>query len=93
MDIKKIIYKIIFLAIILFAYSAIEMVVNPIVANYMATYQMDMTQDSNMWIQLYSYVSNYSFVFGIILIALLFRKEVIELYKKLKGENKNEEKN
>ena len=52
--------------------------------------QMQSTVDSNLWIQLYTYLSNYSFLIFIVIAILLFNKNIINLIKKYKEKGEQE---
>lgn len=84
--------KLIILVLIVFSFKAVVQILSPIVANNLAMNQMYNTLDSNVGIQIYSYVVNHAKVAFAILIMVLFNREVREIIKKVK-EKRNEEKN
>ena len=81
--------------LILFAlviiYNAFVQTVSPIIANQLAMQQMQNYDTSSMGIQLYQYLTNYSWIVFVILIVIMFRKEVTNIFMKIK-ENVNNEK-
>lgn len=83
--------KIVLFIALIFLYSILKQFVSPLIANDLAMNQMQSTVDSNLWIQLYTYFSNYSFLIFIVIAILLFNKNVINLINKYKKENNDEE--
>ena len=90
---KKIIVKIITLAIIFGIFNVIGFYISPLVENSLAVNQMSYSFESNLLVQAYDYISNYSWIWYILLTILVFHKEILKLYKKFKKakENVNEE--
>ncbi len=63
----------------------------PAIANMLAMAQMNNSADSSMWILLYSKINNYAWEIWIFLTLVLFHKELINAFKKLKEIIENEE--
>lgn len=89
----RLIAKTIAVAIIIFVYKVImnfiEPLISPLIANELAMNQMKNTTDSNLWLQLYTYVSNHAWVGLVVIIVVLYFREVFEIIKLIK-EKKNE---
>lgn len=85
--------KIIIFIVLVFLYNMLKQFVSPLIANSLAMNQMQNTVDSNLWIQLYTYISNYSILIFIIIAILLFNKDIVNLINKNnnKKENQDEE--
>lgn len=85
--------KIIIFIILVFLYNMLKQFVSPLIANSLAMNQMQNTVDSNLWIQLYTYISNYSILIFIIIAILFFSKDIVNLINKNnnKKENQDEE--
>ena len=85
--------KIIIFTILVFLYNMLKQFVSPLIANELAMNQMQNTIDSNLWIQLYTYISNYSILIFIIITILFFSKDIVNLINKNnnKKENQDEE--
>ena len=90
---KKIVIKIIALAIVFGIFEAIGLYVSPLFENNLATNQMSYSFESSLLVQTYDYISNYSWIAYILLTILVFRKEILKVYKNFKKakENVNEE--
>lgn len=87
--------KIIIFIVLVFLYNMLKQFVSPLIANSLAINQMQNTVDSNLWIQLYTYFSNYSVLIFIIIAILFFNKDIVSLINKNKKEQKeqNDEEN
>ena len=87
--------KIIIFIVLVFLYNMLKQFVSPLIANSLAINQMQNTIDSNLWIQLYTYFSNYSVLIFIIIVILFFNKDIVSLINKNKKEQKeqNDEEN
>ena len=87
--------KIIIFIVLVFLYNMLKQFVSPLIANSLAMNQMQNTVDSNLWIQLYTYFSNYSVLIFIIIVILFFNKDIVSLINKNKKEQKeqNDEEN
>ena len=85
--------KIIIFIVLVFLYNMLKQFVSPLIANSLAMNQMQNTVDSNLWIQLYTYFSNYSVLIFIVIAILLFNKDIVNLINKNnnKKENQDEE--
>ena len=84
--------KIIIFIVLVFLYNMLKQFVSPLIANELAMNQMQNTIDSNLWIQLYTYISNYSILIFIIITILFFSKDIVNLINKNnKKENQDEE--
>ena len=83
--------KVIVLIIITSIYNAIMQFVSPIIANDLAMNQMQNSVDSSLGIQLYTYASNYSWIVLLLVVVIMFYKDVLNLIKWIK-EKRNEEK-
>lgn len=79
--------KLIVLTTIIIIYNIIIQFLSTIVANELAMNQMQNSVDSSLGIQIYSYVSNYSWIVLLILVVAMFYKDVLNLIKWIK-ENK-----
>ena len=90
---KNIVIKFISLAIVFGILEMIGLYVSPLYKNSFAMNQMSYSFDSNLALQVYDYISNYSWIAYILLTILVFHKEILKLYKKFKKvkENVNEE--
>lgn len=88
---RAIIIKVAILVAISVAYNAIMQAVSPIIANQLAMQQMQNYDTSSMSIQLYQYVTNYSWIVFVILIVIMFRKDIVNIFKKIKESMNNEE--
>lgn len=84
--------KIILFVVLIFLYNALKQFISPLIANDLALNQMHSTVDSNLWIQLYTYFSNYSILIFIVIAILLFNKNVINFINKIKENDKKEKK-
>ena len=80
--------KIIIFIVLVFLYNMLKQFVSPLIANELAMNQMQNTIDSNLWIQLYTYFSNYSVLIFIVIAILLFNKDIMNLINKNKKEQK-----
>ena len=74
--------KIIIFIVLVFLYNMLKQFVSPLIANSLAMNQMQNTVDSNLWIQLYTYFSNYSVLIFIVIAILLFNKDIVNLINK-----------
>lgn len=85
--------KIIIFIVLIFLYNILQQFISPLIANDLAMNQMQNTVDSNLWIQLYTYFSNYSILIFIVIAVLLFNKDIVNLINKInkKKEKKDEE--
>lgn len=77
--------KIIIFIVLIFLYNMLKQFVNPLFANSLAMNQMQNTVDSNLWIQLYTYISNYSVLIFIVIAILFFNKDIVNLINKNKN--------
>ena len=91
MKVKPIIIKVGVLMVISIIYNAFVQTVSPIIANQLAMQQMQNYDTSNMGIQLYSYLTNYSWIIFVVLIVIMFHKDVVNIFKKIKESVNNEE--
>lgn len=87
--------KIIIFVVLIFLYNIQKQFISPLIANSLAMNQMQNIVDSNLWIQLYTYFSNYSVLIFIVIAILLFNKDIVNLINKNKNEQKeqNDEEN
>ena len=89
----RLIAKTIAVAIIIFVYKVvmnfIEPLVSPLIANELAMNQMQNTVDSNLWLQLYTYITNNAWVVLMVIIVALYFREVFEIINLIK-EKRNE---
>lgn len=88
---RAIIIKVVILVAISIIYNAIIQTISPIIANELAMQQMQNYDTSSMGIQLYQYLTNYSWIVFVILIVIMFRKDVVNIFKKIKECMNNEE--
>ena len=84
--------KIVLFVVLIFLYNILKQFVSPLIANDLALNQMHSTVDSNLWIQLYTYISNYSILIFIVIAILLFNKNIINFINKIKENDKKEKK-
>lgn len=84
--------KIVLFVVLIFLYNILKQFISPLIENDLAMNQMHSTVDSNLWIQLYTYLSNYSILIFIVIAILLFNKNVINFINKIKENDKSEEK-
>ena len=82
--------KIVLFVVLIFLYDVLKQFISPLIANDLVMNQMQSTVDSNLWIQLYTYLSNYSFLIFIVIAILLFNKNIIKLIKKYKEKGEQE---
>jgi len=89
----RLIAKTIAVAIIIFVYKVImnfiEPLISPLITNELVINQMNNTVGSNFWLQLYTYISNHAWVGLVIIIVVLYFKEVFEIINLIK-EKRNE---
>lgn len=76
--------KIVIFVVLILLYNVLNQFISPLISNEMAMYQMQSTIDSNLWIQLYTYSSNYSVLIFIVIGILLFNKNIINFIKEKK---------
>lgn len=88
---RKIIIKILFIAVVFGTFEIIGVSLSPIVENGLAMNQMYNTVESSMLVQVYSFMKNYSFILSVLLVLIVFRKELSKLYTSLKKKIKYEE--
>lgn len=90
---KRVVIKIVVLAIVFGTFNVIGLYVSPLFENSLAMNQMSYSFESNLPIQVYDYISNYSWIVYILLSVLVFRKEISEINNKIKSvkEKKNEQ--
>ena len=81
--------KIAIFIVIILLYNTLNQFISPLVSNEMAMYQMQNTIDSNLWIQLYTYFSNYSVLIFIVIGILLFNKNIINFIKEKKEKDES----
>ena len=84
--------KIAILVALLIIYNTIMQAVSPIVANQLAMQQMQNYDTSSAGIQVYQYLTNYGWVVFLVLIAIMFSKDIVNIIKKIKEKMNNEEK-
>lgn len=83
--------KFMILSVLVIIYNAFVQTVSPIIANQLAMQQMQNYDTSSMGIQLYSYLTNYSWIIFVVLIVIMFHKDVVNIFKKIKESVNNEE--
>ena len=81
--------KIAIFIVLILLYNTLNQFISPLVSNEMAMYQMQSTIDSNLWIQLYTYFSNYSVLIFIVIGILLFNKNIINFIKEKKEKDES----
>lgn len=86
---KSIKIKIIIFIVLILLYNILNQFISPLASNEMAMYQMQNTIDSNLWIQLYTYFSNYSVLIFIVIGILLFNKNIINFIKEKKEKDES----
>ena len=87
----KVFIKLIILSVLVIIYNAFTQTMSPIIANQLAMQQMQNYDTSSMGIQLYQYLTNYGWIVFVILIVIMFRKDVANIFKKIKESMNNEE--
>ena len=88
----KLFIKFIILSALVIIYNAFVQTVSPIISNQLAMQQMQNYDTSSIGIQLYQYLTNYCWIVFIILIVIMFRKDITNIIKKIKEKMNNEEK-
>lgn len=98
MDSKKIIKKVIILAVVFFLIGSFIDLINPITKNALAMKQMEIDILSNTWVGVYDWIISIYPWFVVIVLFLSFRKELTEIFKsiirktsEMKGEKEHEE--
>lgn len=76
--------KIVIFVVLILLYNILNQFISPLISNGLAMYQMQSTIDSNLWVQLYTYFSNYSVLIFIVIGILLFNKNIINFIKEKK---------
>lgn len=89
---KKTVIKTICMAIALIVMQGISNVWSQIIANYLALQQMNNSVDSSAWIQVYTYFSNYRILIVIVIVTLLYKKELKKMFHFLREKRKANEK-
>lgn len=79
--------KIVIFVVLILLYNILNQFISPLISNGLAMYQMQSTIDSNLWVQLYTYFSNYSVLIFIVIGILLFNKNIINFIKEKKGKD------
>lgn len=87
---KKVILKIVVLAIVFGLFNMIGLYISPLFENSLAMNQMSVSTESNLLLQVYDYISNYSWLGYIVLTVLVFRKEISEINNKIKSEKEKQ---
>ena len=87
---KKIVIKIIALTLVFWIFNVIGFYISPLVENSLAMNQMSYSFESNLFVQAYDYISNYSWIWYILLTVLVFRKEISEINNKIKSEKEKQ---
>lgn len=89
---KKLVIKTVWIVSTLIILQGIDNIWSQQIANYLTLQQMNNTADSSIWIQGYTYFSNYKYLV-IIAAALLYKNEIRKLIDFLRKRLKtNEEK-
>lgn len=95
MNKTKIIAKSIAILVLIFVYKFVMNIVDPIVSPGMTTdlamLQMQNVEYSSAPLLAYTYIRNYAWVGLVIVVLIVFHKEIFEIINLLKGEEKNEE--
>lgn len=87
----RIIIKTIIFVVVSILLTGLGNSLSPIIANELAMLQMSNSQDSSFWIQMYSYLSNYTWLAFAAFAILLYNKDIIKLINFTKEKMKNEE--
>lgn len=82
--IKNILIKAVYFTGICLLYCSICDSIDAAIANSLAMQQMDTDTLSNIWFQIWVNIKQYSFIPGIIIAVLLFKKDCIRMIKLLK---------
>lgn len=88
---KRIVIKTVILIVTSILVTGLSNSISPLIANELAMLQMNNSQDSNFWIQMYAYIANYIYLLYIALAILLYNKDIVTLINFLK-EKMNHEK-
>ena len=86
----RLIVKTIIFIVVAIILTGLDNTISPIIANELAMLQMSNSQDSSLWIQWYSYLSNYKFLGYFIFALLLYCKEINTLINFIKEKINNE---
>ena len=81
--------KIVIFVVLILLYNILNQFISPLISNGLAMYQMQSTIDSNLWVQLYTYFSNYSVLIFIVIGILLFNKNIINFIKEKKEKDES----
>ena len=87
---KRIAIKLFFLLIVAIICKIIRNSVTPVLTNEVALQQMRNSVDSSAQLQILQSLVHYDYLLFLVLLVILFRKEIIMTYKKYKGDNTNE---
>ena len=88
---KRIVIKTVILIVASILVTGLSDSISPLIANELAMLQMNNSQDSSFWIQMYAYIANYTYLLYIALAILLYNKDIVTLINFLK-EKMNHEK-
>lgn len=81
---KKLIIKTIIYVILSFIVISIFKIASPIIGNYAALQQMNISMDSSSYIQIFSMIQNNFYLIWILVTILVYLKDLIKLYCILK---------
>ena len=89
--IKKLLFKIIVTFALMIIFRGVTDFISPIVANQLAMEQMYNYPNSSLWIQLYTYLMQYSWLLAILYIILVFKNDITLLFTLIRSKRNNEE--
>ena len=87
---KRLVIKTIIFVVVSIVLSGLYNAINPYIASSLAMLQMYSTVDSSFWIQMYSYLNNYTYLVFIVFAILLYNKDIVKLINLIKEKIKNE---
>jgi hypothetical protein len=82
---KRIAAKSILSAVLWIAYFAVQRIFCPVMTNEQALNQLNDTKESFVNLQVYQVFWNYAWLIPLIILILIFREEITDLYYKIKG--------
>ena len=88
---KRIIIKSVILIAVSIIFTGLNNSISPLIANSLAMMQMNNSEDSSFWIQMYSYLNNYTYLLFIGFVLLLYNKDITNLINFAKEKFKHEE--
>lgn len=87
---KRIIIKTVIFIITSILLTGLGNTISPMMSSSLAILQMYNTQDSSFWIQMYSYLTNYTYFLYIAFAILLYNKDIVTLINFIKEKMKHD---